>query len=78
MHATAAWIDGATEQTVAWDVGAVLSTVAHAADDDLLQEILLQLPAGYDLLFGHPVHLTPTPGDRTPATTTPVTERQRP
>ncbi|MFI2207614.1 DUF2267 domain-containing protein [Streptomyces sp. NPDC020192] len=54
VRATAAWIDGATEQTAAWDVSAVLSTVADAAGDDLLKQILLQLPAGYDLLFGRP------------------------
>ncbi|MFR0357419.1 DUF2267 domain-containing protein [Streptomyces sediminimaris] len=55
VRATAAWIEGATEQTAAWDVGAVLSTVADAVDQDLLGQILLQLPAGYDLLFGHPM-----------------------
>ncbi|MFF5016368.1 DUF2267 domain-containing protein [Streptomyces sp. NPDC001165] len=54
VRATAAWIEGATEHTAAWDVSAVLSTVADAAGDDLLKEILLQLPAGYDLLFGRP------------------------
>ncbi|MFD6024053.1 DUF2267 domain-containing protein [Streptomyces griseoluteus] len=54
VRATAAWIEGATERTAAWDVSAVLSTVADAADDDLLDQILLQLPAGYDLLFGRP------------------------
>ncbi|MBL1082268.1 DUF2267 domain-containing protein [Streptomyces actinomycinicus] len=54
VRATAAWIEGATEQTAAWDVSAVLSTVADAAGDELLAQILLQLPAGYDLLFGHP------------------------
>uniref|UniRef100_A0AAU2VD16 DUF2267 domain-containing protein n=1 Tax=Streptomyces sp. NBC_00003 TaxID=2903608 RepID=A0AAU2VD16_9ACTN len=54
VRATAAWIEGATEQTAAWDVSAVLSTVADAVGDDLLKEILLQLPAGYDLLFGRP------------------------
>ncbi|MER6075261.1 DUF2267 domain-containing protein [Streptomyces sp. NPDC001852] len=54
VRATAAWIEGATEQTAAWDVSAVLSTVADAAGDDLLKQILLQLPAGYDLLFGRP------------------------
>ncbi|MCR8577532.1 DUF2267 domain-containing protein [Streptomyces platensis] len=54
VRATAAWIEGATEQTAAWDVSAVLSTVADAAGDDLLGQILLQLPAGYDLLFGRP------------------------
>ncbi|MFF7966525.1 DUF2267 domain-containing protein [Streptomyces sp. NPDC007903] len=54
VRATAAWIDGATEQTAAWDVSAVLSTVADSVGDDLLGQILLQLPAGYDLLFGRP------------------------
>ncbi|MET9663226.1 DUF2267 domain-containing protein [Streptomyces sp. NPDC006510] len=54
VRATAAWIEGATEQTAAWDVSAVLSTAADAASDDLLGQILLQLPAGYDLLFGRP------------------------
>ncbi|MFD4571714.1 DUF2267 domain-containing protein [Streptomyces sp. NPDC058417] len=54
VRATAAWIEGATERTAAWDVGAVLSTVAEAAGADLLDQILLQLPTGYDLLFGHP------------------------
>ncbi|WP_340373859.1 DUF2267 domain-containing protein [Streptomyces sp. SS7] len=54
VRATAAWIEGATSQTAAWDVGAVLSTVADAVGEDLLREILLQLPYGYDLLFGRP------------------------
>ncbi|MCX4515082.1 DUF2267 domain-containing protein [Streptomyces sp. NBC_01619] len=54
VRATAAWIEGATEQTAAWDVSAVLSTTADAAGDDLLRQILLQLPTGYDLLFGRP------------------------
>ncbi|MFF2386288.1 DUF2267 domain-containing protein [Streptomyces sp. NPDC058108] len=54
LRATAAWIEGATEQTATWDVSAVLSTVADTAGDDLLGQILLQLPVGYDLLFGHP------------------------
>ncbi|MEU6986508.1 DUF2267 domain-containing protein [Streptomyces sp. NPDC046324] len=54
VRAVAAWIEGATEQTASWDVSAVLSTVADAAGDDLLGQTLLQLPAGYDLLFGRP------------------------
>ncbi|MFJ7158832.1 DUF2267 domain-containing protein [Streptomyces sp. NPDC101118] len=54
VRATAAWIDGATERTAAWDVSAVLSVVADAVDEDLLNRVLLQLPPGYDLLFGHP------------------------
>lgn len=54
VRATAAWIDGATAETAAWDVSAVLSVAADAAEDDLMRRILLQLPPGYDLLFGRP------------------------
>ncbi|MEU7028054.1 DUF2267 domain-containing protein [Streptomyces sp. SBR177] len=54
VRATAAWIEGATAETAAWDVSAVLSTVADTAEEDLMGQILLQLPAGYDLLFGRP------------------------
>jgi hypothetical protein len=57
VRATAAWIEGATEQTATWDVSAVLSVVADAADaagEDLLNRMLFQLPPGYDLLFGRP------------------------
>ncbi|MER5386090.1 DUF2267 domain-containing protein [Streptomyces sp. NPDC002688] len=54
VRATAAWIDGASNQTAAWDVSAVLSVAADAAGDELTRRILLQLPPGYDLLFGHP------------------------
>ncbi|MEV6549967.1 DUF2267 domain-containing protein [Streptomyces sp. NPDC051597] len=54
VRATAAWIEGATETTATWDVSAVLSTAADAAGDQLMEQILLQLPAGYDLLFGRP------------------------
>lgn len=54
VRATAAWIEGATEQTAAWDVGAVLSVTADAAGEELTRGILLQLPPGYDMLFGRP------------------------
>ncbi|MFE7779082.1 DUF2267 domain-containing protein [Streptomyces sp. NPDC057445] len=54
VRATAAWIEGATEQTAAWDVGAVLSVASDAAGEELTGRVLFQLPAGYDLLFGHP------------------------
>ncbi|WP_329128925.1 DUF2267 domain-containing protein [Streptomyces sp. NBC_01476] len=54
VRATAAWIPGATEQTATWDVGAVLSAVSDAAGRELTDRILLQLPPGYDLLFGLP------------------------
>ena len=53
VRATAAWIEGATEQTARWDIGAVLSVAAEEAGPDLLRRLLLQLPPGYDLLFGH-------------------------
>ncbi|MFD5619250.1 DUF2267 domain-containing protein [Streptomyces yangpuensis] len=52
VRATAAWIEGATETTAMWDIGAVLSTVAAAAGGTLTREVLLQLPPGYDVLFG--------------------------
>lgn len=54
VRATAAWIEGATEKTATWDVSAVLSVVVDIAGEDLMNHILLQLPPGYDLLFGHP------------------------
>ncbi|MFE0642277.1 DUF2267 domain-containing protein [Streptomyces sp. NPDC058877] len=54
VRATAAWIEGSTEQTATWDVSAVLSTVADTAGEDLMGQILFQLPVGYDLLFGRP------------------------
>ncbi|MDH2392508.1 DUF2267 domain-containing protein [Streptomyces sp. HNM0663] len=54
IRATAAWIEGASEQTATWDVGAVLSVVADTAGDDLTSRVLIQLPPGYDLLFGRP------------------------
>ncbi|CAL9343158.1 hypothetical protein SUDANB120_00308 [Streptomyces sp. enrichment culture] len=54
VRATAAWIEGATEATARWDVSAVLSVVADTLDDEVLRRVLLQLPPGYDLLFGRP------------------------
>ncbi|MFE9837882.1 DUF2267 domain-containing protein [Streptomyces sp. NPDC005551] len=54
IRATAAWIEGATDKTATWDVSAVLSVVADLAGDDLTNRLLLQLPPGYDLLFGRP------------------------
>ncbi|KOV73119.1 hypothetical protein ADL01_18770 [Streptomyces sp. NRRL WC-3618] len=57
VRATAAWIEGSTERTAAWDVSAVLSVTADAAGEELAGRILLQLPVGYDLLFGHTQHV---------------------
>ncbi|WP_173318256.1 DUF2267 domain-containing protein [Streptomyces fulvorobeus] len=64
VRATAAWIEGATERTALWDVGAVLSVMTDAAGEDLTRRLLLQLPPGYDLLFGHPGPPGPPTGDR--------------
>lgn len=61
VRATAAWIEGATERTAAWDVSAVLSVTADAAGQELTRRVLLQLPPGYDLLFGHPTDGPPEP-----------------
>ncbi|MGW1378725.1 DUF2267 domain-containing protein [Streptomyces sp. NPDC002446] len=57
VRATAAWIEGASEETAQWDAGAVLSVVADAAGEDLMRRVLLQLPPGFDLLFGRPERL---------------------
>ncbi|MEW2167342.1 DUF2267 domain-containing protein [Streptomyces sp. NPDC007084] len=43
---------GAAPATVRWDTGAVLTAVAHLADDDLINRVIAQLPEGYALLFG--------------------------
>lgn len=47
MRAAAAWIEGVIEQ-----VSAVLGVAADTAGEELTRRILLQLPAGYALLFG--------------------------
>ncbi|ASY36839.1 MULTISPECIES: DUF2267 domain-containing protein [unclassified Streptomyces] len=54
VRAAAAWIEGATEATATWDVSAVLSVAADAAGEKLTERVLLQLPPGYELLFGRP------------------------
>lgn len=67
IQATAAWIEGATEQTATWDVSAALSVAADAAGEDLMGKVLLQLPPGYDLLFGRPRPATPGNGEPEPS-----------
>lgn len=57
-RATAAWIEGATEATALWDIGAVLSVVADIAGPELMEQILLQLPADWPPLFGRPADLS--------------------
>ncbi|GAB2822698.1 DUF2267 domain-containing protein [Streptomyces chlorus] len=52
VEAVALLIEGATPETARWDTGAVLSTLADHAGEDLLHRILTQLPPGYALLFG--------------------------
>ncbi|GAA2067366.1 hypothetical protein GCM10009839_93970 [Catenulispora yoronensis] len=59
-RATAAWIEGATEATALWDIGAVLSVVADIAGPDLMGQVLLQLPADWPPLFGLPEHADTT------------------
>ncbi len=54
VRATAAWIDGVTDQTATGDVSAVLSTAADTAGEGLMGADPLQLPTGYDLLCGRP------------------------
>ncbi|WP_411104809.1 DUF2267 domain-containing protein [Streptomyces sp. cmx-4-9] len=61
VHATAAWIEGASRATAMWDVSAVLSVVADAAGEDLTRRLLVQLPPGYDALFGRPQPDPPHP-----------------
>lgn len=63
IRATAAWIEGATETTATWDVSAVLSVVADVAGPELTERVLLQLPDGYDLLFGCPQPPRPVAAD---------------
>ncbi|WP_236243491.1 DUF2267 domain-containing protein [Streptomyces sp. CC228A] len=43
---------GASLATTRWDVGSVLTTVAHVAGPDLTDRLLRRLPQGYALLFG--------------------------
>lgn len=43
---------GGSPATARWDTGAVLTTVAQLAGEELLTRILTQLPPGYALLFG--------------------------
>ena len=54
VRATAAWIDGATETTALWDIGAVLSVTADIAGPSLMAQALLQLPPDWPPLFGMP------------------------
>ncbi|WP_370368502.1 DUF2267 domain-containing protein [Catenulispora sp. GP43] len=56
VRATAAWIEGATEATALWDIGAVLSVVADIAGPGLMAQALLQLPADWPPLFGMSEH----------------------
>ncbi|MFJ1756400.1 DUF2267 domain-containing protein [Kitasatospora sp. NPDC088134] len=58
-RAAAVGIGGATERTVLWDVGAVVSAAADAAGTDLMERVLFQLPPGYEVLFGRPDPVRP-------------------
>ncbi|WP_030058440.1 MULTISPECIES: DUF2267 domain-containing protein [Streptomyces] len=54
VQAVVGWIDGATPATAQWDIGAVLSSLADLVPGELIDQVVEQLPEGYDLLFGHP------------------------
>lgn len=64
-RATAAWIEGATEQTATWDVRTVLSTVADTAGEDLLGADPAPASRRLRPFLRPPVHLTQAPGCRT-------------
>ena len=49
------WPDGATEATALWDIGAVLSVIADTAGDQLMSQVLAQVPEDWPPLFGSPV-----------------------
>jgi uncharacterized protein (DUF2267 family) len=54
VRAAAAWIEGASESTALWDIGAVLSVVADTAGPALTARVLAQLPDDWPPLFGSP------------------------
>lgn len=43
---------GGTPATARWDAGVVLSQIAAVVGDDLVAQVVAQLPPGYALLFG--------------------------
>ncbi|MET7641375.1 DUF2267 domain-containing protein [Streptomyces sp. NPDC005438] len=43
---------GGTPATTRWDTGAVLAVVSNLAGDQLMAQVLDELPPGYALLFG--------------------------
>ncbi|MEV6210737.1 DUF2267 domain-containing protein [Kitasatospora sp. NPDC051914] len=51
VAAVAGWAGTAATDGALQDVGAVLGAVADLAGEDLLERLLLQLPAGYGLLL---------------------------
>ncbi|WP_234443060.1 DUF2267 domain-containing protein [Streptomyces cellulosae] len=65
VDTVAARIEGATPATARWDVSSVLSVLPPLLGDDLVDRLIIQLPAGYALLFGRP-QLMPTARPRTP------------
>ncbi|MGY4901637.1 hypothetical protein [Streptomyces sp. 900116325] len=52
LGARPARIEGATEGSAKWDVGAGLGATADAAGEELTRRVLLPLPVGFGLLFG--------------------------
>lgn len=45
-------LPGATPATARWDVSSVLTALARAVDEELVDRLLGLLPSGYALLFG--------------------------
>ncbi|MBW5424577.1 DUF2267 domain-containing protein [Streptomyces sp. BG9H] len=52
VESVALRLDGATPATARWDVSSVLTTLARAVDEQLVDRLLSLLPPGYALLFG--------------------------
>ncbi|QEV19887.1 DUF2267 domain-containing protein [Streptomyces alboniger] len=52
VESVALRLDGATPATARWDVSSVLTTLARAVDEELVDRLLNLLPPGYALLFG--------------------------
>lgn len=50
---------GGTPATARWDAGTVFAVLRHLAGEDLVSQVLAQLPTGYALLFGR-AELAPT------------------
>ncbi|MGV9883456.1 DUF2267 domain-containing protein [Streptomyces sp. NPDC003006] len=52
VESVALRLEGATPATARWDVSSVLTALARAVDEELVDRLLNLLPPGYALLFG--------------------------